>query len=126
MAQQTTVELVDDLDGTKGTETINFGIDGVHLEIDLNTKNAKALRKAVAEFVAAARTIKPSTIAAGRAAAPRTRARAAAPAASTARNDKDYLVAVRTWAAENKIKVAARGRIAADVFAQYETTHASA
>src|SRR5207245_1706882 len=49
MAQHTTIALVDDLDGSKGSETIQFGIDGQHFEIDLNAKNAKALRKALSD-----------------------------------------------------------------------------
>ncbi len=59
MAQQTTVTLTDDIDGGKATESINFGLDGVQYEIDLSAKNAKTLRKAVAEFVEAGRNIKP-------------------------------------------------------------------
>lgn len=138
MAQQTTVALIDDIDGTRGTETVQFGLDGVQLEIDLNAKNAKGLRKALAEFVAAARPIKPSALAAGRATSPvpRTRAARKAPAAeneteavasgpAAVRNDKEKTQAVRTWAQENGLRVAARGRIAADVFARYDEAHAA-
>ena len=58
MAQVTNVKLLDDLDGTKAVETVSFGVDGVGYEIDLNAKNAKALRKALAEFVGAGRHVK--------------------------------------------------------------------
>ena len=47
MAQQTSVSLVDDLDGGKAAETVAFGLDGSSFEIDLSKKNAAALRKAL-------------------------------------------------------------------------------
>ncbi len=119
MAQQTTVALVDDIDGTKGTETIQFGIDGQQFEIDLNSKNAKALRKALADFTAAARPVKLSSIAGGRTAGSPRRKNAAKATAPAARASKDETAAIRAWAADNGFAVAARGRISADVKAQY-------
>jgi hypothetical protein len=50
MAQQTTVALIDDIDGGKAAETVSFGLDGSIYEIDLSKKNATALRKALGEF----------------------------------------------------------------------------
>ena len=40
MAHQTSVTLVDDLDGGKAAETVVFGLDGASYEIDLSKKNA--------------------------------------------------------------------------------------
>ena len=120
MAKQTTVALVDDIDGSKGTETIQFGIDGQQFEIDLNTKNAKALRKALADFTSAARTVKPSSIASNRGTASiRARKNSAKTSAPAARATKDDTAAIRAWAAANGFAVAARGRISADIKAQY-------
>ena len=51
MAHQTSVTLVDDLDGGKAAETVVFGLDGASYEIDLSKKNAGTLRKALTEFV---------------------------------------------------------------------------
>ena len=115
MAQQTTVTLTDDLDGGKAAETVSFGLDGAHYEIDLSAKNAKTLRKAFAEFAEAGRHIKVSALVAG-AARP---ARKNATANSPVRTDKGELAAIRAWAAENSIEVAARGRISEAVKAQY-------
>ena len=106
MAQQTTVTLTDDLDGTKAAETVRFGLDGRSYEIDLNKRNAAALRKALGEFTAAARKVRGGRPAAKPAAA-------AAPAKVDAK-------AVREWAAANGITVSARGRIPSDVAEKYE------
>lgn len=106
MAQQTTVTLTDDLDGTKAAETVRFGLDGRSYEIDLNKRNAAALRKVLSEFTTAGRKVRGSRTAGKPAAAP-------APARIDAK-------AVREWAAVNGITVSARGRIPADVLSRYE------
>ncbi len=106
MAQVTNVKLFDDIDGSKAAETVSFGVDGVVYEIDLSAKNAKALRKALAEFVAAGR----STRSAPKAAAARpARAKAAGPDAA----------AVRQWAIEAGVPVSIRGRVSSEVRQQY-------
>ena len=107
MAQVTNVKLLDDLDGSKAVETVSFGIDGVGYEIDLNVKNAKALRKALAEFVGAGRHLKVSAAAA----VPRSssRSKAAGPDAAV----------IRQWANESGVPVSVRGRVSAEVRAQY-------
>ena len=55
MAQEVIYKLTDDLDGSDAEETISFALDGSNYEIDLNIKNAAALRKALDKYVAAAR-----------------------------------------------------------------------
>ena len=40
MAQKIQVLMVDDIDGSEGSETVTFGVDGVNYEIDLNEKHA--------------------------------------------------------------------------------------
>ena len=110
MAQQTSVSLVDDLDGSKAAETVAFGLDGSIFEIDLSKKNAAALRKALTEFVEHGRRVKKDT---------------------TARRDSRRLVArtgptpadIREWAIGRGISVSHRGRVAADVIAQYEAAN---
>lgn len=64
MSQKVQVVLTDDLDGTdipagKG-ESIPFALDGKTYEIDLTNKNATALRKALAPYVAAGWPLKTS------------------------------------------------------------------
>lgn len=107
MAQVTNVKLLDDLDGTKATETVAFGVDGVGYEIDLSAKNAKALRKALAEFVAAGRHLKVSAVVA----TPRASARSKGSGPDAA--------VVRQWANEAGVPVSVRGRVSSEVRAQY-------
>jgi hypothetical protein len=108
MAQVTNVKLVDDLDGSKAVETVGFGVDGVGYEIDLNAKNAKALRKSLAEYVAAARSAK-------------TAAAPSAPRASSRGKSSSGpdAAAIRQWANAAGVPVSVRGRVSADVRAQY-------
>jgi hypothetical protein len=54
MAQKVQVLLVDDLDGSKATETVAFGLDGASYEIDLSTRNASKLRQTQCTFPFAA------------------------------------------------------------------------
>src|SRR3954453_22215042 len=107
MAQVTNVKLLDDLDGTKAAEKVSFGLDGVGYEIDLNAKNAKALRKALGDFVAAGRHVK--------AAAPASVARSA----SRSRVAGPDAASIRQWANEAGVPVSGRGRVSADVRAKY-------
>lgn len=114
MAQQTTVTLTDDLDGTRAAETVRFGLDGRSYEIDLNKRNAAALRKSLAEFTAAARRVRGS----------RAASKSVSPIVGQTGNHSAVVrvdaKAVREWAAVNGITVSARGRIPANVVAQYE------
>ena len=110
MAQQVLVTLTDDLDGSDADETIMFALDGASYEIDLNAKNASALRKAVEKYLAAARGTSGST--GGRSS---TRRR------STRRPDADPK-AVRAWAQEHGIEISSRGRIPAAILDQYRSS----
>lgn len=105
MAQRVTVILEDDLDGSKATETIQFGLDGVAYEIDLNTENASHLREALAPWVGAARRMS------GRKNPART---------STRRSD---LNEIRAWARENGHEVSDRGRVAQTIVRAYDAAH---
>ena len=95
MATKITVALEDDLDGGPADETVRFGLDGPGYEIDLNKKNAAALRKKLAPFVEHARK-------AGRG----QRRREARGAASRERGSD-----IRAWAKDQGIAVSRRGRI---------------
>ena len=46
MAKQTTVILVDDLDGSEATEQVEFAVDGRSYEIDLSAQNSAKARGA--------------------------------------------------------------------------------
>ena len=103
MAQKVTVALEDDLTGGPAAETVRFAFEGTGYEIDLNAKNAAALRKQLAPYLEHARR-------AGRARVPR----GGRTAASRQRSGD-----IRAWAKEHGLAVSERGRIPASVAAQY-------
>ena len=109
MAQQTSVALVDDIDGSKAAETVVFGLDGASYEIDLSKRNAAALRKAMTDFVANGRRAK-RTSPLNKRTQKRSRTAGATPAI------------IREWAAQQGITVSHRGRVPADIVAQYEAS----
>ena len=106
MATKITVALEDDLDGGPASETVRFGLGGVQYEIDLNKKNARALRKKLAPFVEHARKGGPG------------QRRGPARTASSRRRSGD----IRAWAKATGLAVSDRGRIPASVVNQYEAT----
>ena len=110
MARQTTITLVDDLDGSEAEEQVEFSVDGRSYEIDLSTINASRLRDTLAPFVSAAR---------------RTGARRAAATAAPARasSDRAQNQAIREWAIAQGMKVSERGRIPTNVLTAYHSTH---
>ncbi|MBG0738791.1 Lsr2 family protein [Paeniglutamicibacter antarcticus] len=106
MAQKITIHLLDDLDGTTASETIQFGLDKVSYEIDLTEENAQKIRDALAPFIAAART-KPV---------------AAARKPSTGGPDTKN---VRRWALANGMNVNPRGRIKSDIVEKFLAAQAA-
>jgi hypothetical protein len=107
MAKNVVVQLVDDLDGSEATESVQFGLDGTDYEIDLNEKNAAALRKALEKYTAAGR----------RASSARSSGRSGARKSASTYDAK----AIRVWADENNIKLSARGRIPSEIVEQYKS-----
>jgi hypothetical protein len=107
-----TITLIDDLEGGTADETVSFALDGVSYEIDLSSKNADGLRKALAPYIDGGRR-------SGK--APRARARAARGSVVV---DKEQNVAIRTWAHSRGISVNKRGRIPAEVVEKYHAANA--
>ena len=107
MAQKVEITLVDDIDQSNAEETVAFGLDGKEFVIDLNKKNARALRDALAKYVAHAR---PVSNRGGR--------RSAAKAAGGAAPSE-----IRAWARDNGFNVPERGRVAAEVREAYAAAH---
>jgi len=99
VAQKVNIVLIDDLDGSDAVETVSFGLDGTSYEIDLNKKNAAALRDALAGYVGNARKV--------------TGARRAGRRASTSLGPSAR--EVRDWARSNGFKVPDRGRIPSEI-----------
>ena len=116
MAQQVVVQLIDDLDGSKASTTVEFVLDGKAYEIDLSDDNAARLRASLAPFVEAARRPR------GRQRQPRAsgRQQRAQPASS----DREYSHTVRQWARVSGWAIADRGRIPANVIDAYEHRNA--
>lgn len=105
MAQQVSILLVDDIDGSEAVETVKFGLDGAQYEIDLSTEHAEELRALAAPYVGKARRI---TGPARRPARTRNTANGADPGK------------IREWAKENGFEVNDRGRVPGDIVAKYE------
>lgn len=120
MAQRTTVQLVDDLDGTASNDisTVTFALDGVSYEIDLTENNAESLRKGLADFITAARRT------GGRVKRGLGSPATSAPSAEGARS-KEQTQAIRDWARSNGHQIAERGRIPGGVIDAFEAAHAA-
>jgi hypothetical protein len=108
MAQKVNIVLVDDLDGSEADETVSFGLDGTSYEIDLNGKNASALRDALSGYIGHARRVGPASRR-GR----RTSVTSLGPSSKE----------MRDWARSNGYDVSDRGRVSAEVRKAFEAAH---
>ena len=104
MVNEMSVVLVDDLDESEATETVAFSLDGQGYEIDLNDKNAAALREALAGYVGHARKVS------------NTRARKARTTTASGPSARE----LRDWARSNGFEVSDRGRVPAEVRDAFE------
>ena len=109
MAQKVHIVLEDDIDGGEAAETIVFGLDGTSYEIDLNEKNAGALREALAPFIGHGR----------KQAAGARRGRRPGSAATSRHSARE----VRDWARANGFKVTDRGRVAREIQEAFDAAH---
>lgn len=109
MAKKTITQLIDDLDQGEADETVKFGLDGVQYEIDLSSKNAAALRDALAPYVKAGTRL--------------SRAAAVSRRRTAQSMDREQNRAIREWARKKNKKISDRGRIPEHIVAEY---HASA
>lgn len=107
--KQTITKLVDDLDGSDATETIRFGMDGAQFSIDLSAVHAKELRELFAPYRDAGRKL-------ARNAVPKS-----APVGRSVGREQNQ--AIRHWAIQQGKGISARGRIPADVVAEFEAAH---
>ncbi len=109
MAKRTHTVLEDDLDGTSAEETVTFGLDGTTYEIDLSTRNASALRDALAIYVGSAR---------------RTSGRQSSRRSSRGRSASGPSPAeIREWARAQGREVSDRGRVPADIRTAFDIAH---
>lgn len=112
VAKQTTITLVDDIDGSEADEQVEFAIDGKAYEIDLSTANVSRLRDALAPFVSAARRTGGRRGSASGAATP-----------ARAGTDREQNQAIREWATQQGMKISERGRIPSNVLEAYHQNH---
>jgi len=107
VAQKLQTFFIDDLDGSEAEGTVLFGLDGTQYEIDLSTSHAKELRTSLARYIDAGRRVTGSTRRAGQNGRK-------APVNGISNTE------VRAWAKTQGLEVKERGRIPADVIAQYQ------
>ncbi|GAA4882709.1 histone-like nucleoid-structuring protein Lsr2 [Actinomycetospora straminea] len=124
MAQRTVVSLVDDLDGIEANETVEYALDGVTYEIDLNDKNAKQLREIFAPYISAARRTGGRRSTGGRSRS----SSSSSPSSSSSRQgvvgrSKEAMKAIRDWAKTEGWSVSDRGRLPNNVLAAYDAAH---
>lgn len=111
MAQRVQVILVDDVTGGEASETIEFALDGVSYEIDLNDENAAKLREDLATWIGQAR----------RSGGRRQTRRRAGGATNSGRSED--LAKMREWGRENGFKVSSRGRVSQELQDAYAAAH---
>ena len=104
MATRTQIVMEDDLDGSPACETLNFTVDGLTYEIDLNTHNASKFRDSVTPWISHAR---------------RTGGHRAAGHKARPGNATD----LRAWAVAHGKTVSSRGRISQEVKDAYKAAH---
>lgn len=119
MAQVTKVQLVDDLDGSEAAESVSFALDGSSYEIDLNADNASAFRETFMQYVAAGRKLGGRTRSNP---APAERPARAAGRRTRPEGEPDPKE-VRAWAESQGIEVSKRGRVPANLMAQFSAGH---
>jgi Lsr2 len=111
MARHEVVLYKDDIDGSeKDVRTVAFEFDGASYEIDLGPANYTKLKKALTRYVEA------GTKVSNRA---RTSGRSLTARRSVAKDQKEFNVRIRRWAAENGYDVKPRGRVPETVIAAY-------
>ena len=108
MAQRVNVVLVDDIDGTDASETVNFALDGVDYEIDLSDEHASELRNALSLYVGH-----------GRRTGGRRKSAKRTSATASSSGDGASAADIRAWARENGWDVPERGRVSAEVREAY-------
>ena len=101
MATRQQVLLIDDLDGSEAEGTVRFALDGNDYEIDLNPKNARALRKLLSRYAERAR-------------------KASSRPARGGRRRKPDTAEVREWAKAQGIDVKDHGRVPAELVVKFK------
>ncbi|MEO3855406.1 Lsr2 family protein [Acrocarpospora sp. B8E8] len=112
MAKHIVEQVTDDLDGTAGAATYQFGWGKDTFEIDLSEANKDKLEKFLAPYITNGRLVREARPGRGR------RAGVSQPKLSREKSHE-----IREWAKANNYPVNERGRIAATVIEAYEAAH---
>jgi nucleoid-associated protein Lsr2 len=123
MAQKTIVTLVDDLTGEEAEDisTVEFALDGVTYEIDLDDKNSTKLRDALADYIAAARRTGGRRSSGGGRGRRSGGAGTGTPrATSPGGYDRETSKQIREWAKGQGFEVSDRGRVPNNVVEAWE------
>jgi hypothetical protein len=115
MAQQVSVQYVDDLDGSAASGPVDFSLDGKGYTIDLSDANVAKLHEVLAPFLSAARRASGSARQ-----SPGTSTHSGRP-----RLRRNETPEVRAWLRDNGYAVKDRGRVPMDLIAAYETRTAA-
>jgi len=107
--------LVDDLDGSKGAETITYTINGQEYEIDLPEDNAEKFHDALEPYIQKSREVRRQ--------AETARRRDGRRRSSGGGSGRDDIPQIRAWAEANGYEVSARGRIKKEVLDAYDAAH---
>jgi hypothetical protein len=118
MAQK--VILVDDLDGSEGSQTVTYTVHGQEYEIDLSEKNAQKFRDALAPYIEKSRPVQRQTLVPSPTRGGGTRRKSSSGGGTSGRSD---LGDIRTWAQSQGMKVAERGRIKQEIVDAYDEAH---
>ena len=111
----TDVQLIDDIDGSPATATIEFTFDRKNYVIDLSEQHADEFNKALAPYIEHARRAR-------RTPANKRKSRSSSEAARVKRQKNTE---IRAWALENGVTVSKRGQLGQDTIAAYEAAHAA-
>jgi hypothetical protein len=106
--------LVCDLTGEPADETIDFGLAGKAFTVDLTKHHADALREILADYIKVAQP-------AGKLAT--TNSNGSKPRAASPGSNREHLAAVRAWLRQQGHQVQDRGRIAANLMAEFDAAH---
>ena len=110
----TDVQLVDDIDGSPATTTIEFSVGGKNYIIDLSEQHAAEFNEALAPYTEHARRARATKKKASR------KSRSSSEAARVKRQKN---AEIRAWALENGVTVSKRGQLGQDTIDAYEAAH---
>ena len=111
----TDVQIIDDIDGSPATTTIEFSVGGKNYVIDLSEQHAAEFNEALAPYIEHARRAR-------RGPANKRKPRSSSEAARIKRQKNAQ---IRAWALENGVTVSKRGQLGQDTIAAYEAAHAA-